>query len=836
MGAMSGFAARSFGDMKGEFLQIVSQFDPLSPLPSAVVCPSAIEIKFFKYFFTTQRMSIANVHFYTFQTLMAALWGQIFPGEHIMDGRDIKFLMQNHEFYGDHRVLAKIFLEESPVEIDIYLQNVINFLAQQCADFRWVRPRQALQKMIAAAQPTFEACVLWGYSLANPLQLDFLEFVKKISKNVIYFTFNRSDGERNTLGALETTFGRAQNVENISQKEEIFSTKFSIMGDSVDVARYCSTSLAAAEIAGTAAIICSTDAHAQLAAHELDALRMPYHSGFSRKIFDATDSAVFAWYQLQVYGNFEYFLQFLDIIRTQNPSPFSGDDYKYLSFLFHRCPIDSVERLTPQIEDPQINGILVRYPLLPARATVHEFVQKTTQILPEIREKISHFPFDFTVQKGAFLEYALAVHRAAKPPAKEPFFCPIFIVDMATATRLHFEHIIVFCDKTDPNGATAPDNFENLFPLLSAKNLHLIAEKNNIPIYFAQQYKNIHRQILDAPAIQVLSRFFVPPATNCDPTPYEILRKINAQRNNKLENFGPFEYTAGGLDMENLSIPVTAIERAFTDPEAIWYRYVAQNDRPPLRFEKQKFDGIFTHSLLHWPGETRPTLEAFRAHIAQKQKHRQDILEQFSPGLLLRDALNGEDPYILAEKIVQWEDFPFMASECDLQSSFSMGDGTTIPLHGRADCILSQFPFHRRFHKDNTDNRLLVIDFKTGSATQSDLLKFAKPFTALPPSLSGLQLVLYGLILENFGYKNIQLLILNGDPYERPEPIVLRSITQSENFPFVRNFLKNLIVKGIFGYSENNSFQGKHFSSPVAIIPPNNAVIREKRKKLFWTF
>jgi hypothetical protein len=49
-------------------------------------------------------------------------------------------------------------------------------------------------------------------------------------------------------------------------------------------------------------------------------------------------------------------------------------------------------------------------------------------------------------------------------------------------------------------------------------------------------------------------------------------------------------------------------------------------------------------------------------------------------------------------------------------------------------------------------------------------------------------------------------------------------------------FLKNLIVKSNFSYGENNAFQGRHFQSPIAAVPPNNAVIREKRKKLFWTF
>jgi hypothetical protein len=177
--------------------------------------------------------------------------------------------------------------------------------------------------------------------------------------------------------------------------------------------------------------------------------------------------------------------------------------------------------------------------------------------------------------------------------------------------------------------------------------------------------------------------------------------------------------------------------------------------------------------------------------------------------------------------------FSFLASEVDLKSIVTLENGTVIPLYGRADCILSEFLFRKQFHRDNASNRILVIDLKTGSTTQSDLLKLAEPLSDLPTSLAGLQLVLYGLILENLGYKNIQLLISNADPYDRGEPIALRTITQSENFPFIQNFLKKLFKDGIFGYGEKNPFLQGHFSAPIPVIPPENKIIREKRKKLF---
>jgi hypothetical protein len=204
-----------------------------------------------------------------------------------------------------------------------------------------------------------------------------------------------------------------------------------------------------------------------------------------------------------------------------------------------------------------------------------------------------------------------------------------------------------------------------------------------------------------------------------------------------------------------------------------------------------------------------------------------------NPGLPLQEVLDSTIAYILAEKITQFDAYSFMASEIDLRSTVHLRDGSPITPYGRADCILSEMPFHRQFHRDNAQNHLLVIDLKTGATSQSDLIKLAKPTPHLPNSLTGLQLVLYGLILENIGYKFIKLLILNGDPYDQGEPIELRAITQSENFVFIENFLKKLLIDGTFGYGEKNPFLRSHFTPPIATIPPENAVIQEKRRKLF---
>jgi hypothetical protein len=722
--------------------------------------------------------------------------------------------------------LAKVLLEEQVLEIDPFLQKAIDSLKQQIELFHWLTPQQALQKIISVTSQIFETCILFGYSSQDHSSLDLLTLIEKISRNVIYFTFDRED--RDIIEVLEAKFGSAQ---NIYKKEGNGEIKFSIVEDCIDAVRYCGHLIATSEVTKTTAIICSSDAYAKLVAHELDLYNICYHNEFQTHIPDIADNFIFAWYQYQRYGDLEHFLSFLDLIALQNSSQLSIDYYKYLSNIFHRYPTSSIELLVPYIEDRQILNILTCYPLFPEQDTIHEFVQKALPIFPEICEKSQHFPSNFLVHKNIFLDYILAIYNRTKSFLKEPFYAPIFITDMFSATQFHFDQIIVLCDETSQEDEILSNSSENLFPFLSAQKIYLIAENNHIPLYFAQQYKNTYNNILDSQNIQsLLCSFTVCEESDSQAEDYKFLKQIDEQRNDDTQIFGPFEYTV--QDIEN-PLSISVIEHAVSEPEAIWYRSVLQNDRPNLSFEKNKFEGIFTHDFLHWPKYIFPSFDELEQYILMYHQHCKKTFTSILSKALLQEAIDPSKAFIIAKKLTALKNFPFILNEVDLQATIGLGDGVSLPIHGRVDCILSQYPFRKTFNKDNGENRVLIIDFKTGSMTQNDLIKLTKPFSDFPASLSGLQIVLYGLILESIGYKNIQLLILNADPYDHGEPIALSMITQNSNFTFIQNFLKKLSMEGIFGYGERNPFLRQYFTAPIAIIPPDNRIIHWKREKLF---
>jgi hypothetical protein len=127
-----------------------------------------------------------------------------------------------------------------------------------------------------------------------------------------------------------------------------------------------------------------------------------------------------------------------------------------------------------------------------------EFVQKIIPHIPEIDTQNVIFIPIFLVRKNAFLEYVLIVSGSTKSSPKEPFNAPVFIADLYAVTQFHFDHLILLGIDTAQNNGAEWDDSESLFPFLSAKTVHLTAERNNIPIYFAQQYQVIHRQILNS--------------------------------------------------------------------------------------------------------------------------------------------------------------------------------------------------------------------------------------------------------------------------------------------------------------------------------------------------
>jgi hypothetical protein len=474
---------------------------------------------------------------------------------------------------------------------------------------------------------------------------------------------------------------------------------------------------------------------------------------------------------------------------------------------------------------------LAAYPFLPESATFNEFSKKVANIIPEITNFEKYFPQYFQITKEAFLDYAFNAYLETKSNSRElntsANFASIFLLDPPSARRLQFDKIIIFSQDIS--------NVSHFFTSFSGtKNVHYITLKSNISQEFTEQYRTFTGKILDATAIRSITKNLpIEQIFQNQCNQYTFLKKIHDTRNNENSHFGPFEYATP--EIQNYSLPVTAIERAYAEPEEIWYRHILKNDRQKLLFEKSKFEGTLTHDFLHYPDYSFPSFEKLQQHIATRQKHFQEIFSNILSQTTLRESIesSGEKALIIAKKLTTFENFPFIISEFDLQTSTAISDEIFMPLHGRIDCVLSQYVFRKTFHKDNAQNGVLIIDFKTGSTSQNDLQKLAKNFTNLPSSLTGLQLVLYGLMLRTLGYKNIQLLILNGDPYDSAEPIHLETIIASENFKFIQKYLKISQIDGIFGYSLPCPFGKPSFSPPIATTSPNSNAIQMKRKQLF---
>jgi hypothetical protein len=699
-------------------------------------------------------------------------------------------------------------------------------LKQQIQALNWKMPRQALEKITASAPKLFAKCLLFGFSSRDYFGISFFKLLQKIAHHVTFFAFDWGDSELATFEWLENIFGPAENIsENNSQKTSTAQANFILVDDPIDAATYIQALLSPAKIQGNTGIICPSPSFATLVAHHLETAQIPFHNGFPRPISTSRDNLAFAWHRWQVKNDLKSFICFCNFLQHLEPNllPQDIDIGKILIKIFNNYPSLHVQDLTNFSENPCLKNVLEHYPMLDESGSFHEFSQKTGRIIPEIMEAAKHFLQDFQVTKKAFLDYAFHLHFESKPDISSP--ASIFLLDPFSASQLQFDKMIIFSQNTSNSTP---------FPIssLQAKGMHYIAIKSNVSQEFMECYSLYTGKNLDTNAIQsvYLSSKKI---TQNNSKQYDFLRKIHKIRNNEHSVFGAFEYMIP--EIQNYSLPITAIERAYSDPEEIWYRYILKNDYPQLSFEKSKFEGILTHYFLHWPHDVLPSFHELQRHIALQKQHFQQKFSNISPQILLQEAIGSSETKasIMAKKLTTFETFPFIINEVDLHASTTLSKGISLPLHGRIDCILSLYPFRKTFHKDNAQNNMLIVDFKTGTTSQSDLQKLVKKFTSLPQSLTGLQLVLYGLMLRTLGYQHIQLLILNGDPYDHAEPLHLDMITSGENFKFIQKYSKTLLNDGIFGYSQSHPFGKTYFSPPIAILPPKNEAIQSKRKQLF---
>ncbi|MDR1590573.1 MAG: PD-(D/E)XK nuclease family protein [Puniceicoccales bacterium] len=826
---MPGFITNHFVFMEEHLLHEIRSVEKFSELPSLILCHSPIEIAFLKQFFSKHGCIYDSLCFYTFDTFVSEFLKGFTLQCPIISIADLKFLTNSKQLYLDSQVLLRFFLEENFVNqrgIDSETLATLRLLEEQMRELNWQMPRQALKTIMANSPKLFTKCILFGFSSREHLYTYFLEFIQKITHHVTFFAFDWGDSELATFELLESIFGSAVNInENIPREPLIFQNNFALVDDPIDATAYIQQLLSFSETQENTGIICLSPIFATLVAHHLEILQIPFHNGFSTPLTDSRDNLIFAWHRWQMKNDFESFMQFCHYLQPFEPNllPQGIDICEILNKIFNAYPSFHVRDLADFSENFYLKNILEHYPMLLENGSFCEFSEKTSLVIPEMIKHEKYFTKNFQTTKKAFLDYAFHCYFESKPPSNESHFAPIFLLDSQSAAQLQFDKIIIFFQDIS-------NNFP--LPLLRAGSMHYIAMKSGISVDFIELYQMRMGKFLDINTIQSI-HFSLKKNSKNNRKQYDSLRRIHQIRNDKNSNFSEFEYTIP--EIRNYSLPITAIEYAYSNPEEIWYSHILQNDRPQLLLQKSKLEGVLTHSLLHLSHNFFPSFQEFQQYIISKKQHFRQKFTNIPSQILLQEIIDSAaiKAFVIAKKLAAFERFPFIANEVDLHTITTLFEENSFSFHGRIDCILSLYPFRKTFHQDNAQNDILLIDFKTGATSQNDLRKLVKKFTTIPQSLSGLQLVLYGLMLRTLGYQNIQLLILNSDPYDHAESLHLDMITFSENFKFIRKYLKVLLNDGIFGYSQPHPFGKTYFSAPIAILPPNSEVIQNKRKQLF---
>ncbi|MDR1907140.1 MAG: PD-(D/E)XK nuclease family protein [Puniceicoccales bacterium] len=826
---MPGFISNHFASIEKHLLQEIHSAEKFPELSSLILCHSPIEIEFLKQFFSAHQCPFDNFYFHTFDAFTSEILNKFLPECPITSLSDLKFLAHNKQFRGELPILSQFFLEENfetQRNINPNTFAALQSLKQQIQELDWQTPQQALKKITNYSSKLFQKCILFGFSSRDHFYTSLLKLLQKIAHHVTFFTFDCGDSELVTIELLEKFFGPAENIREIFPK---YQPHFAIVDDPIDAATYIQQLISFQKTQENTGIVCLSPSFATLVAHNLETSHIPFYNNFPTPIVSARDNLVFTWRQWQMKNDRESFIQFYNFLQYLDPNLSSQriDIYKVLKKIFADYPALHVQDLADYSKNPFLKNILEHYPMLPENGLLSEFVNKTNPVIPEIAKIEKYFPQNFPVTREAFLNYAFDVYLESKPSLSKVHAASTFLLDPLSASQLVFDKIIVFFQDIS-NSIPFPTSS------LQAKNVHFIALKSNISPNFIECYQAYTGKILDPSAMQSITKYFPQKEISQNHRKlYDSLKKIHQARNDENLSFGAFECTIP--EIQNYPLPITAIERAYAEPEEIWYRYVLKNDRPQLLFEKSKFEGILSHDFLRWPNHSFPSFQSLQQYIFTRKQFFQQKFANILSQTLIQEAIESSEirAYIIAKKLTAFEHFPFIINEVDLHAPITLSDGNSIPLHGRIDCILSQYPFRKTFHRDNASNNILLVDFKTGTTSQNDLQKLVKTFTNLPQSLTGLQLVLYGLMLRSLGYQNIQLLILNGDPYDHGEPLRLEMIIASENFKFIQKYLKILLVDGIFGHSQPHPFSKTCFSPPIATLSPNSKIIQSKREQLF---
>lgn len=299
--------------------------------------------------------------------------------------------------------------------------------------------------------------------------------------------------------------------------------------------------------------------------------------------------------------------------------------------------------------------------------------------------------------------------------------------------------------------------------------------------------------------------------------------------------FGEYDCSTGGSLTADTRLPCTAWEAAISSPELVFLnRFLGVEDTSLSRSEIawQKTLGIRVH---RWLSEAMcrnkrtwsplPTSADFRKNLERLRVNTRKALEAafIAAGtpvpewwhLVFDQAVSVSDRFASElEKILdsgQWEE---VATEYRLEKNAvaTLPDGTRLPLSGMIDIAFRRHDRHE----------VWVIDYKTGARID---------FT--PSNVAGgegMQILLYGMALQNAGAATCHLTRANPDQPVEPQQEV-NELAGEERVSSALLLLSGMNKSGVFGTLGNPRGEfGVAPVYPLATLPVNPDILEAKQR------
>jgi hypothetical protein len=333
--------------------------------------------------------------------------------------------------------------------------------------------------------------------------------------------------------------------------------------------------------------------------------------------------------------------------------------------------------------------------------------------------------------------------------------------------------------------------------------------------------------------------------SNSSSQSFSNLKEIYHQRRDPQRSFGAWDYSLEAPLWKYFSFPCKTWESILQNPEESWYRHILKQESETFLGE-QKWPkmalGLWVHDFLNFPEASKkmqnlPDLSEGYEHIRSRAKRFRKNVEIFfsKHGMRLHTIWEVAWNEALQSACQLFRRIVFYGKSCEFQSEFTLPDeayllfpsGTSLALKGRVDLCLQQ------------GTQSYIIDYKTGGdrpLTGHQWYRIDSLGKALV-SAQGLQLILYGIALQNKGWNDIRLMILKpdtpmGEGIEK-EQLCLSALKEDPNFIEFLRIFENIINKGIFGLRPVSHFFQKHFRKPLAVLPIENHILRERCLKTF---